>query len=136
MGTIFVAFGSSEYRNTVLEFAAEQAAVSEHDLFVYHVQESEAESVEQIRDEIETVIQRTAPDITFEVKIQGRAEFSDQTNIAEEKLLTDAILESDRDYEYVVMGDREHDFVDDLMHTSMTEAVLKTHAIPVMLVPV
>ncbi|UPV73209.1 universal stress protein [Halorussus limi] len=136
MGTIFVAFGGSEHRNTVLEFAVEQAAVSGHDLFVYHVQESEDESVEQIRDEIETVIQRTAPDVTFEVKIQGRGEFSDRTNIAEEKLLTDAILESDRDYEYVVMGDREHNFVDELLHPSMIETVLKTHAIPVMLVPV
>lgn len=136
MGTIFVAFGSSENRNAVLEFAVEQAAASEHDLFVYHVQESEGESAQRIRDEIETVIQRTAPDVTFEVEIETRGEFSDRTNVSEEKLLTDAILESDRDYEYVVMGDSEHDFLDDLTHASMTETVLKTHAIPVMLVPV
>ncbi|QLG27160.1 universal stress protein [Halorarum halophilum] len=136
MGTIFVAFGGSEHRSNVLEFAVEQAAVSDHDLFVYHVQESEEESVQQIRDEIETVIRRTAPDLTFEVEIDTRGGFSDRTNVSEEKLLTDAILDSDRDYEFVVMGDREHDFLDDLMHSSMTETVLETHAIPVMLVPV
>lgn len=136
MGTIFVAYGSSEHRDTVLEFAVGQAAVCEHELFVYHVQESEGESVKRIRDEIESVIQRTAPDVTFEVKIDTRGEFSDRTNVSEEKLLTDAILESDRDYEYVVMGHGEHDFLDDLIHASMTETVLETHAIPVMLVPV
>lgn len=136
MGTIFVAFGGSEHRSAVLEFAVKQAAVSEHDLFVYHVQESEEESVQQFRDEIESVIQRTAPDVTFEVKIDTRGEFSDRTNVSEEKLLTDAILDSGRDYEYVVMGDRKHDLLGDLIHASMTETVLETHAIPVMLVPV
>ncbi len=32
MGTIFVAYGEPGHRNTVLEFAVEQAAASEHDL--------------------------------------------------------------------------------------------------------
>lgn len=136
MGTLFVAYGNSEHRNTVLEFAVEQAVACEHDLFVYHVQEPQEESAQQISDEIEAVIQQTAPDVAFEIEIKTRGAFSDQTNISEEKLLIDAILGSIGDYEYVVMGDSKHDFLDDLTHTSMTEAVLQNHTIPVMLVPI
>jgi nucleotide-binding universal stress UspA family protein len=135
MGTIFVAYGKPDGRNTVLEFAVEQAAASEHDLFVYHVQESEGGPPDRIREEVETVIQRTAPAVTFEVATDSREEVSDRTNVSKRKRLTDAILESDRDYEYVVMGAIERDSLEGVVHTSMTEAVLKLHAVPVTLVP-
>lgn len=135
MGTIFVAYGRSENRATVLEVAAEQAAVCDRDLFVYHVQESPDESVQQISDEIETVIQQTAPDITFEVDIETRDGFSERTNISEEKHVLDAIHDRDSDYEFVVMGHRKQGFLDELSHPSMTETVLESHTIPVLLVP-
>lgn len=136
MGTIFVAYGESGHRNKLLEFAVEQAAASEHDLLVYHVQETEEESPDRIREEIETVIRSTAPEVTVEVELDFRDEFSDLTNVSKRKRLTNAILESDRDYEYVVMGGIERDPVEGLVHASMTEAVLELHAVPVMLVPV
>lgn len=136
MGTIFVAYGGGEHRTTVLEFAAEQAAVSEHDLFVYHAQASEADAVQQLHDEIAAVIQRTAPDSPVEVEIETRDEVSDQTNVSDQKRLTDAIREFDRDCEYIVVGDSERDSLEGLSHGSMTEAVLKMRAAPVVVVPV
>jgi nucleotide-binding universal stress UspA family protein len=136
MGTIFVAYGEAEHRTAVLEFAVEQAAASDHDLLVCHIQESSKESARAIREEIDLVVQRIAPDLPVEVRINTRDEMSDQTNISAQKRLVDAILEPDRDYEYVVMGDIERGSIEGLAHASLTEAVLKTHAIPVLLVPV
>lgn len=136
MGTIFVAYGGTGHRNTVLEFAVEQAAASEYDLLVYHIYENEEESVQQVREEIETIIERIALEVSFEIEINTRNENSDLTNVSKQKRLTDAILESDRDYEYIVMGDIKRDSLEGFTHASMTKAVLKMHAIPVMLVPV
>lgn len=136
METIFVAYGEPGHRNTVLEFATEQAAASKYDLLVYHVYENEEESVQQVREEIETIIERIAPGLSFEIEINTRNGTSDLTNVSKQKRLTDAILESDRDYEYIVMGDIERDSLEEFTHASMTKAVLEMHAVPVMLVPV
>lgn len=136
MGTIFVAYGEPKHRTTVLEFAVEQAAASDHDLLVYHAQESADESARATREEIDEVVQRIAPDLAVEVRIDTRDEVSDQTNISVQKLLMDAVLASDRDYEYVVMGDIERGSIEGLSHASLTKALLETHAIPVLLVPV
>jgi hypothetical protein len=136
MGTIFVAYGEPGSRDTVLAFAVEQAAASGHDLLVYHVEESGEESASSIRDEVERVVENTAPGVDFEVGINFRDEVTDRTNVSKRKRLTDAIQESDREYEYVVMGDIERDSLEGLTHASMTEAVLGLHAVPVMLVPV
>ncbi|MFB6266266.1 MAG: universal stress protein [Halodesulfurarchaeum sp.] len=136
MGTIFVAYGEPGHRNRVLEFAVEQAAASEHELFVYHIQEHDDESAKHTREEIAGVIERTDPTVTADVRINTRSEPSDLTNVSKRALLTEAILESDRNFEYVVMGDVERDTLEGLAHASMTEAVLETHAIPVLLVPV
>lgn len=136
MGTIFVAYGESEHRTAVLEFAVEQAAASDHDLLVCHISESSEASARAIREEIDLVVQRIAPDLPVEVRISTRDERSDQTNISVQKRLLDAVLDPDRDYEYVVMGDIERGSIEGLAHDSLTETVLKTHAIPVLLVPV
>lgn len=96
MGTIFVAYGEPGYRTEVLEFAARQAAASEHDLFVTTFK-SDDESAQQIREEIEGVIENTAPEVACNTKINQRGEASDQTNVSRQKRLIDAILESDTD---------------------------------------
>lgn len=136
MGTIFVAYGEPGQREIVLEFAIEQAAACDHDVLVYHVQESPEESEEQIREEITTVVQRTASQLAVEVQIDSPDEFSDRTNVSTQKRLTDAIFETDRDFEYVVMGAVQRGSLEELSHSSTTKAVLKAHTIPVMLVPV
>lgn len=136
MGTIFVAYGGPSHRNKVLEFAVEQAAESGYDLLVYHVEENVEESVQEIREEIETVAEKTAPEVSYTVEIDTRDEISDETNISKQKRLTDALLDSDREYEYIVMGDIQRTSLEGLGHASMTRAVLELHAFPVMLVPV
>lgn len=133
MGTIFVAYGEPEHRTSVLKFAAEQAAACDHELLVYHIQDPTADSAERVREEIESVVQGTAPGITFTVHINTP---DDLSRVSKRKRLTDAIIESDREYEYVVMANIERDSPEGFTHSSMTEAVLKTHAAPVMLVPV
>lgn len=136
MGTIFVAYGGPAHGNRVLEFAVEQAAASGYDLLVYHVEEDVAESVQAVREEIETVVEATAPEVTYTVEIDARDEVSDLTNVSKQKRLTDALLDADRDYEYVVMGDIQRTSLEGLAHASMTRAVLELHAFPVVLVPV
>ncbi|AKH97555.1 universal stress protein [Halanaeroarchaeum sulfurireducens] len=136
MGTIFVAYGGPGNKNAVLEFAVEQAAASEHDLLVYHVLEDEQESSQEIREEVERVVESVDPSVTYEVQFNTRSEVSDRTNISKQKRLTSAIQESDRDYEYVVMGCVERPTIEGIVHASMTEAVLEMHSTPVMLVPV
>lgn len=133
MGTIFVAYGDPEYRQTVLEFAAEQAAGCDHELLVYHVQESDANSAEEVREEIETVVREAAPEVALKAHINTPEDIS---RVSKRKRLTDAIIESDRDYEYVVMANIQRDSIETITHDSMTEAVLETHEVPVMLVPV
>lgn len=136
MGTIFVAYGEPADRSAVLRFAAEQAAAAGHDLLVYHVQEGEDDPVDAVESEARSTVEAIAPDLDMEVRVDGREEVSDATNVSAQKRLVDAILEDVDAYEYVVMGVVERGPVDDLVHASMTEAVLRTHALPVLLVPV
>lgn len=136
MGTIFVAYGGPNHPNRVLEFAVDQAAASEYDLLVYHVEEDVEESIQEIREEIETVVEKSVPEITYSVEIDTRDEVSDQTNVSKQKRLTDALLDSDREFEYVVMGDIQRTSLEGLTHASMTRAVLELHSFPVLLVPV
>ncbi|WP_135663411.1 universal stress protein [Halorhabdus rudnickae] len=136
MGTIFVAYGQPGHRKPVLEFAAERASASDDELLVYHVQESKDETAKQLREEIEQVIEETDPTVAYTVEVNTRAGISDQTNVSKQKRLTDRLLELENDFEYVVMGDVERGTVAELAHSSMTKAVLETHALPVLLVPV
>lgn len=136
MGTIFVAYGGHEGREAVLAFAAERAAASGDDLYVYHAQESVDEAEEPFRREIEAVIERTAPGVDYEVAIERREAESDRTNVSNRKRLVDAILAGDREFECVVMGEIEHGPIESIALPSMTEAVLETRAVPVVLVPV
>lgn len=135
MGTVFVAYGEPEHRDTVLRFAAKQAANCDHDLFIYHIQESTADSIERIHEEAETVLEETAPQVPFSVHINTPDDTSGLSTPSKSKRLIDAILETDPDYEYVVMGDIERGSLEDLTHDSLTRAILKTHSIPVLLVP-
>lgn len=136
MGTIFVAYGESKHRNTVLKFAAKQAADCDHSLFIYHIQGSTVDSIKRIQEKVERVIEKTAPQVPFTVHINTPDEESGLTNLSKPKRLIDAILETDAEYEYVVMGDIERGPFEDLTHDSLTRALLETHSIPVMLVPV
>ncbi|MFT4923152.1 MAG: nucleotide-binding universal stress UspA family protein [Haloarculaceae archaeon] len=61
---------------------------------------------------------------------------SDRTNISKQKRLADVLLETDREFEYIVMGNVDRGSVERLVLPSMTEAVIGTHEIPVLLVPV
>jgi len=136
MGTVFVAYGGSGRRQAVLEFAADQAAASGYDLVVYHARESTDEPVEEITEEIESVLQESAPGLVFEVQTDSREEISDRTNVSKHKRLTDAVLEADRDYEYAVMGHVQRGSIEEFARASMTKAMLEAHALPVVLVPV
>ncbi|MDY6818875.1 MAG: universal stress protein [Halobacteriales archaeon] len=136
MSTIFVAYGGGDHRNTVLAFAVEQAAASGYELLVYHVHESTTESVDTVRKEIERVVQRTDPHVVYEIEIDTRDDVSDRTNVSRQKRLTDAIVAGAETYEYVVMGDIDRGSIKELTHASMTQAVLETHEVPVLLVPV
>lgn len=134
MGAIFVAYGGSpEERSAVLEFAAERAAASGDGLFVYHVQEGD-ESDPDLRAEVREMVERVAPDVPLEVDLNVR-ENSESANVSKQKRLVDAIVESGREFEYVVMGEIEHGRIEGFSLPSMTQAVLDTHEIPVLLVP-
>ncbi|PSP99806.1 hypothetical protein BRC92_13455 [Halobacteriales archaeon QS_4_69_31] len=135
MPTIFVAYGGPEGREGVLAFAAERAAASGDDLYVYHAGESVDEEGDSLRQEIDGVVERTAPGTDYEVAIEPRQAESDATNVSTQKRLIDAIFD-DREFAYVVMGNVEHGAIESLTIPSMTEAVLDTHNIPVVLVPV
>lgn len=139
MGTILVAYGKDPYRNTVLEFAIERAASANDDLFVYHINEPEDDSPEQIRAEIEQAIQQTAPDVSVEIAIEELSTLQEKfehSKVSKQKQLIDIIESPERDYEYIVMGNIERGPIEGFFLSSMSEAVLDTHAIPVMLVPI
>jgi nucleotide-binding universal stress UspA family protein len=136
MGTIFVGYGDHEGREGVLAFAAERAAASGDDLFVYHVEEASDESAAAIRGEVAAGIDRTAPGVEFEVHMAGPEKHSDRENVSKQKRLLDAITDPDREFEYAVMGNVEHGPVESLTIPSATEAVLESRSIPVVLVPV
>ncbi|MEF8851978.1 MAG: universal stress protein [Haloarculaceae archaeon] len=135
MGTIFVAYGDHSEREQVLAFAAERAAASGDDLFVYHVAEAD-ESPAAVREEIAAVAERTAPDVEFEAHVSVPDNRSDRSNVSKQKQLLDVLTASGRDFEYAVMGNVERGPVQSLVIPSMTEAVLESRAIPVVLVPV
>ena len=136
MATVFVAYGEPEERAAVLEFALERAAAAGDDLVVHHVLESEAEDPEAIRAEVDEAVERLAPDVSYEVRLDARGVESDASNVSTRKRLVDAILEDGRDYAYVVMGNVEHGAIEELALPSTTEAVIDSHAVPVLLVPV
>lgn len=136
MGTVFVAYGEPDNRETVLAFALERAAAAGDDLLVHHVLETSDDSADQVRAEVAAVVDRVAPEVPYDVRIDDRGVYSDESNVSKQKRLTDAILEDGREYEYVVMGNVERGAIEGLTLASMTEAVLGTHAVPVLLVPV
>lgn len=135
MSTIFVAYGGPGNREEVLAFAAERAAASGDDLLVYHVQETAGADAAAIRTEIHGVLEAW-PDVERETVVDVRETNADETNVSGQKRLVDAVLETDRDLAYVVMGDVERGTIDSFAVPSMTAAVLETHAVPVVLVPV
>lgn len=139
MGTVFAAYGSEPHREAVLEFAAERAVAAGDDLFVYHIRESEDQPADRTRTEIEGILQRTAPDLDFETTIEDmdtqQGEY-ERSTVSKQKQLIDVITTTDREYEYVVMGNVDHGPIEEFLLSSTSEAVLDTHAIPVMLVPV
>lgn len=137
MGTIFVAYGGvPEERATVLEFAAERAAASGDGLFVYHAREVADESARELEAEVRDTVDQVDPDIPVEVDLNVEADDAEAAEVSKQKRLTDTILESGREFEYVVMGEVEHGRFEELVLPSMSEAVLNTHRIPVLLVPV
>lgn len=135
MGTIFVAYGGTG-RETVLEFAAERAAEAGDGLYVFHAQDSVDEDTAAVREEIQRVLDRTSADVPVEIDIDSNHPLSDETNVSGQKRLTDALLENDHTFTYTVMGNVQHGTVDSFVLASMTEAVLDTQSIPVLLVPV
>lgn len=136
MATIFVAYGGPAGRKEVLRFAAERAAASDDSLHVYHVQESADESFEAIRSEIESMLEETAPDVPFDIEIERREAEGDDTNVSNQKRLVDALTDPDREFAYAVMGEIEHGPIESISLPNMSEAVLETRSIPVVLVPV
>lgn len=136
MGTIFVAYGEPDDRDAVLRVAAEQAAAAGHDLLVFHVLEGDDEDADAVEAAARTTALDIAPTVDVEVRVEARERVSDATNVSPQKRLVDAILETPGAWEYVVMGDVERGTVDGLVHASMTEAVIRAHAVPVLLVPV
>lgn len=136
MACIFVAYGETESRVPVLEFAVERAVATGEELLVHHIQESPDDSADEIREEVAAIIERLGPDVQYEVRIDDHGVYSEDTNVSKQKRLIDAIMEDDREYAYVVMGNIERGTIEELTLSSMTEAVLGTHDIPVMLVPV
>ena len=137
MGTIFVAYGGlPEERAAVLEVAAERAAASGDGLFVYHAREVADEPARGLEEEVRATVDRVDPEIPVEVDLNAETDDTGATEVSKQKRLTDAILEGHREFEYVVMGEIEHGRIEEFVLPSLTEAVLDTHRIPVLLVPV
>lgn len=136
MGTIFVAYGERDGRTEILEFAVDQATAGDHELYVYHVQEAPSESAAEVRTEIETAVQERDPFLVYDIEIERADGRSGTSSRSKQELLLEAIFENDRDFDYVVMGEVPRGPLEGITHSSMTEAVLKTHDIPVTLVPI
>ena len=135
MACIFVAYGDPDCRQAVLEFALERADAAGDDLVVHHIRQAEELPDETIRSEIDATVQRVAPSVAYDVQIDGRGGQSDAANVSTRKRLLDAVLEDERDFVYVVMGNIERSLIEELSLTSNTKAVLGTHQVPVLLVP-
>lgn len=136
MAAIFVAYGERDRRTDILEFAVEQAASCGHDLVVYHIQEARSESVGEIREEIETVVQQVDPYLVYDIEIVRLDGEFGKTGESKQEHLLRAIFETDREYAYVVMGKIDRGPIAEITHSSMTKAVLNEHSIPVLLVPI
>ncbi|QLH76211.1 universal stress protein [Halosimplex rubrum] len=132
MGTIFVAYGG-DGRESVLEFAAERARETGEELYVYHLRELVGESID-VRAEVETVLDEVAPGVAVEVAVETAED--DEAGPSTKARLAEVAAEPERDWTYVVMGDVEYGAVERFVLPSMTEAVLETRAVPVLLVPV
>ncbi len=135
MGTIFVAYGNRDRRADVLKFAVEQASAGGFELVVFHVQETPSESAMGVRAEIESVIEEIDPYLVYDIEIERPNNRSEPAMAKEERLLK-AIFDTDRDFEYVVMGTIERGPIEKFTHSSMTKAVLNKRSIPVTLVPI
>jgi nucleotide-binding universal stress UspA family protein len=131
MGTIFVAYGEPDHRGRVLAFAADRAAASGDDLLVYHVQETADDDPERIRREVDEAL--AGREVDYRVQVNTH-EFTERSNVSKQKRLVDAALGGD--YEYAVMGNIERGRIEGWTLTSMSKAVLETHGVPVLLVPV
>jgi nucleotide-binding universal stress UspA family protein len=129
MGGIFVAYGGRDHRTDVLEFAVEQAMSGGRDLVVYHVREDKSESVPEVREEIEFVVRKKDPSLVYDIEIDR------QKDRSKRELLLEAVFETDRDFDYVVMGEIKRGPLEEITHSSLTKAVLNEHSIPVTLVP-
>jgi len=129
MGAIFVAYGERDHRTDVLEFAVEQAMSGGRDLVVYHVREDKSESVLEIREEIEFAVRKKDPSLVYDIEIDRLKDRSKR------ELLLEAVFETDRDFDYVVMGEIKRGPLEGITHSSLTKAILNEHSIPVMLVP-
>lgn len=136
MAAIFVAYGERERRTAVLEFAVDQATSCGHELVVYHIQEAKSESVPEIREEIETVVQQVDPYLVYDIEIVRFDDQSRKSGESKQEQLLSAIFETDRDFAYIIMGEIERGPIAGLTHSSMTKAVLNEHSIPVLLVPI
>ncbi|WP_436928506.1 universal stress protein [Halosimplex halobium] len=132
MGTIFVAYGG-EGRESVLTFAAERAREAGDDLYVYHLRELVDESID-VRGEVESTLDRTAPGVDAEVAVESADD--EEAGPSTKGRLAEVAADPERDWTYVVMGDVERGAVERFVLPSMTEAVLETRAVPVLLVPV
>jgi nucleotide-binding universal stress UspA family protein len=91
---------------------------------------------EDLRAEVAEVLERVAPDVTSEVRIDDRGVYSEDTNVSKQKRLIVTILEDKRDFMDVAMGNIERGPLGELTLASVIEAVLETHEIPVLLVPI
>jgi nucleotide-binding universal stress UspA family protein len=119
-----------------LEFAVDQATTCGHELVVYHIQEAQSESVAEVRKEIETIVQQQDPYLVYDIEIDRWDSRSKERGQSKQNQLRKAIFETNRDYEYVVMGEIERGPIEGITHSSMTKAILKEHEIPILLVPV
>jgi alkanesulfonate monooxygenase SsuD/methylene tetrahydromethanopterin reductase-like flavin-dependent oxidoreductase (luciferase family) len=109
MGTIFVAYGGPPgQRTTVLEFAAERAAASGDGLLVYHAREVADEPARDVEAEVRATVDRVDPGVPVEVDLNAETDDTEAAAVSKQKRLTDAVLEGDREFEYVVMGEVEH----------------------------
>lgn len=120
----------------MLEFVAEQASASGFDLLVYHIQETPSESAMEVREAIESIVQGVDPYLVYDIVIERWDDRSGESDSSKQERLLEAIFGSDRDVEYVVMGEIERGPIEEFTHSSVPKAVLNERTIPVTLVPI
>jgi len=136
VGCAFVAYGASQDRISFLEFALGRAEAAGEEILVHRFHEDPATAGEDLRAEVAEVLERVAPDVTSEVRIDDRGVYSEDTNVSKQKRLIVTILEDKRDFMDVAMGNIERGPLGELTLASVTEAVLETHEILVLLIPI